>query len=277
VSEVLWAFTQLDLRSIIDIALVAMIFYGVFFAFRGTAAIQLLRGIIVVIVLAILLTNLLRLTAFSWLVRNSITALLVAIPVLFQPELRRGLERLGRTGGWFGRFSRETMRDQVIREICRAVDVLSENRYGAIIVLERETGLQDYIETGIIVDATVSAELLITLFFPNTALHDGAAIIREDRIVAAACVLPLTSEVDDRNLGTRHRAAIGVTETSDAVSIVVSEETGIISLARNGRIIRRLDPARLANILRALYHPPFGDILPRWVQPIWQERQRRRS
>lgn len=266
-SDILWVFTRLDLLSVIDILLVALIFYGLLRLMQGTQAVQLLRGVIIVVLLTILVTSILELTAFSWLIRNSLSALLVAIPVIFQPELRRVLERVGRAGFVMNR--QESASDVVIEEVCQACQRLSECHHGALIVLERETGLQEYIDTGTRVGGKVSAELLLTIFFPNTALHDGAAIIREDEIVAAGCVLPLAGEmVPGRQLGLRHRAAVGVTEASDAVSIVVSEETGIISIAHNGRMIRRLDVKRLSKILRAFYRPRLPGAFPGWLDWI---------
>lgn len=263
-SDILWVFTRLNWLSVIDILLVAVIFYGLFRLMRGTQAIQLLRGVIIVVLLTILITSVLKLAAFSWLISKSLSALLVAIPVIFQPELRRALERLGRAGLLVTR--QELASDRVIEEICQACEGLAEGRHGAIIVLEGETGLQEYIDTGIRVGGKVSAELLLTIFFPNTALHDGAVIIREDEVVAATCVLPLARDIiPGRQLGLRHRAAVGVTEETDAVSIVVSEETGIVSIAHNGRIIRRLDVKRLGKILQAFYRPRLPKALPRWL------------
>ena len=266
-SDVLWIFSRFDWLSAIDILLVALFFYWLLFLIQGTQAVQLLRGIIIIVLLSVLVTSIFKLTAFSWLIRNSIPALLVAIPVIFQPELRRALERLGRTGLPINRLPRRAIIEQAINQICEATQRLSEHRYGALIVLERETGLQEHIDTGVKIDALVTSELLLTIFFPNTALHDGAAIVREDRVVAAACVLPLTeSFMAERHLGLRHRAAIGVTEQSDAISIVVSEETGTISIARNGRIIRHLDEKRLRKVLQAFYHPEPGRTLPHWLR-----------
>lgn len=263
-SDILWVFTRLNLLSVIDILLVALIFYVLFRLMQGTQAIQLLRGVIIVVLLTILITSVLKLTAFSWLIRNSLSALLVAIPVIFQPELRRALERVGRAGFLTNR--QELTSDRVIEEICQACQHLAERRHGALIVLERETGLQEYIDTGTRVDGKVSAELLLTIFFPNTALHDGAVIIREDEIVAAACVLPLAGNITPgHQLGLRHRAAVGATEETDAISIVVSEKTGIISIAHNGRMVRRLDVKRLGKILQAFYRPRLQRTLPRWL------------
>lgn len=257
---------RLDWKSLIDILLVSIIFYWLFTLIQGTQAVQLLRGIIIIVVVTVVVINVIQLTAFSWLIRNSLPALLVAIPVVFQPELRRLLERLGRsTGGFLSRRSRETVLRQVIETISRAASQLAQARHGALIVLERRTGLQDVIETGERIDAEVSQDLLLTVFYPNTALHDGAVIIREARIMAAGCVLPLSAaNGSDRHLGTRHRAALGVTESSDAIAVVVSEETGIISIAHNGRMIRRLDEKRLAKVLTAFYQAQFEESLPRW-------------
>lgn len=262
-SDILWVFTRLNLLSVIDILLVALIFYGLFRLMQGTQAIQLLRGVIIVVLLTILITSVLKLAAFSWLIRNSLSALLVAIPVIFQPELRRALERVGRAG--FSTNRQDSTSDRVIEEVCQACQRLSESRHGALIVLERETGLQEYIDTGTEIGAKVSAELLLTIFFPNTTLHDGAVIIREDEIVAAGCVLPLASDMPDRQLGLRHRAAVGVTEETDAVAIIVSEETGIISITHNARMIRRLDVKRLGKILQAFYRPRLQRALPSWL------------
>jgi diadenylate cyclase len=242
--------------------LVALFFYWLLFLIQGTQAVQLLRGIIIIVLLSILVTSIFQLTAFSWLIRNSIPALLVSIPVIFQPELRRALERLGRTGFPINRPARQAVIEQTINHICEASRQLSERRHGALIVLERETGLQEHVDTGVKVDALVTSELLLTIFFPTTALHDGAVIVREDRVVAAACVLPLTEGfISNRQLGLRHRAAIGVTEQSDAIAIAVSEETGTISIARNGRIIRHLDEKRLRKILQAFYLAWTGQAL----------------
>jgi len=242
------------ISSVVDVLLVALIFYGILRLFQGTQAVSLLRGILVVTLVATIAAS--RLTAFNWLVRAMLPMILVAIPVIFQPELRRALERLGRTGAIIGRTSRENVAQQAIFETVIAVESLARERTGALIVLEGETGLEEYIETGERVDAKVSARLLTTIFFLGTPLHDGAVIIRGDQIVAAGCVLPLTARtLADSSLGTRHRAAAGITEQNDALAIVVSEETGIISVARNGRIVRRLDGQQLRRVIDGFYRP----------------------
>jgi diadenylate cyclase len=268
---------RLDWASVIDILLVSVIFYALLTIIQGTQAVQLLRGLMIIVIIVVVITSVFQLTAFSWLIRNSLPALLVAIPVVFQPELRRLLERLGRsTGGFLYVRSQETIVREVIQTVARACNQLSLARHGALIVLERETGLKDIIETGVRLDAEVSEALLLTLFFPNTALHDGAVIIRQDCVVAAGCVLPLsTADGGERQLGTRHRAALGVTEASDAIAVVVSEETGIISITHNGRIIRRLDEKRLGKILNALYRAEFESSLPGWWQRLRQIARRR--
>jgi len=250
----------------VDITLVALTFYGLLLLMRGTQAVSLLRGVIVLVLSAFLISNVFRLTAFNWLIRSMLPALLVVIPVVLQPELRRVLERVGRAGGLVSWTGRDVATERTIDSIAVAARWLSERRHGALIVFERETGLQEYVDRGVIVDAAVSPELLTTIFFPNTALHDGAAIIRGDRLSAAACVLPLTeSMVVDSRLGTRHRAALGVTEQTDAVTVVVSEESGIISVAYNGRMVRHLDERRLKKILWALCQPQSpGNGLMQW-------------
>lgn len=246
---------QFTWSSILDILMVALVFYGLFRLFQGTQAVALLRGILVIALIFVLAAS--RFTAFGWLLKNALPMVLVAIPVIFQPELRRALERLGRSAPLvMGRGSREAAAQQVIYEVSQAVEALARERTGALIVLEGETGLEEYIESGERIDADVSARLLTTIFFPGTPLHDGAVIIRGDRIIAAACVLPLTQrDLADSSLGTRHRAAVGITEQNDAVAIVVSEETGIVSLSRSGRIARRLDGQRLRTIMQAFYKP----------------------
>ena len=248
-------FQRLDWLSLVDIAIVALIFFGLLYLVRGTQAAPLLRGVIVLGVIFGVLGSLESLPAVSWLFKNALPALLIAIPVIFQPELRRALERLGRAVHISGHAARQTTEaDHMIGVIAQAAQRLADRKHGALVVLERATGLQSYVDTGVTIDATLTSELLQNIFFRNSPLHDGAVIIRDYRIVAAACILPLTSSyMSDRRLGLRHRAAIGITEAADAIAIVVSEEHGTISIAHNGRIIRRLDGARLETILRAFY------------------------
>lgn len=244
--------------DVVDILLVASVFFLVFNLAQGTQAVQLLRGMVLVILFAFLASQILPFRGFSWLIETALPALLIAIPVIFQPELRRALERLGRTGSLLGRRQQEAVVDRVIDEVARAAHRLSAQRHGALIVFERETGLREYIETGVPIDAAVKAELLRTIFHPNTALHDKAVVIRDGRIVAASVMLPATQNPQYGGLGTRHRAAIGLTEESDALVVVVSEETGIVSVAYNGRIVRRLDINRLRSVLMAFFQHRLG-------------------
>jgi diadenylate cyclase len=255
--EFCWTFeTNFNPTAILDILMVAAIFFGTSLLLRGTQAVPLVRGILILLVIVGIATSIFPLVAFRWLLGNLVTAAAVAIPVIFQPELRRALERLGRAGLWFNSPHTDTaIRAKLIEDICAAAARLSERRQGALIVLERETGLQEYVDTGVIMESEVSPQLLLTIFWPKTELHDGAAILRNGKIAAAACVLPLSSgrNLADRKLGTRHRAALGISEVSDAVCVVVSEETGQISVTNGGRMIRRLDANRLRTILAAFY------------------------
>jgi diadenylate cyclase len=244
-----------DWRNLLDVLLVSLIFYGLLRLFRGTQAVQLVRGILVLALATAVVNQIVRLTAFAWLISNSAALILVAIPVIFQPELRRALERVGRTAPLLVRRTDNTSSQQVINEVIKAVEQMSDRHIGGLIVFEGATGLGEFIDRGVAVDGEVTAELLTTIFFPNTALHDGAVIVSGDRVAAASCVLPLTQrELADSQMGTRHRAAIGVTEQADALSVVVSEETGTISVARNGRILR-IDSGRLRTLLSDFYRP----------------------
>lgn len=256
-NELCWIIeANFNAAAILDIMVVAAIFFGTSLLLRGTQAVPLLRGIIILLLLVGIMATFFPLVAFRWLLGNIVTATAVALPIIFQPELRRALERLGRAGIWFSPRNTETaLRVRIIDDICAASARLSERRQGALIVLERETTLQEYIDTGVILESEVSPQLLLTIFWPKTELHDGAAILRNGKISGAACVLPLSSgrNLTDRKMGTRHRAALGISEVSDAVCVCVSEETGQISVANGGRMIRRLDAIRLRTILLAFY------------------------
>lgn len=264
-ANVLWLLSKLDLRNLLDILLVAAVIYGLLSLLRGTQAVQLLRGALLLALAIASFGSIAGLTAFNWLMSNGAQALVVVVAVVLQPEMRRGLERLGRVSGLSRLTGREVVLDSVIAEIAAACRRLSERRHGALIVIERQTGLQDYIDTGVNIDSQVTSELLQTIFFPNTALHDGAIIVRGERVVAAACVLPLAETIpSDTHLGTRHRAGVGITEQTDAVAVIVSEETGIISLARSGRIVRHLDESALVVLLQHLLQPePVASRKPR--------------
>lgn len=243
---------QFGPAAVIDILSIAVLIYLSLLLLKGTTAMSLLRGIFIVVVGVVILAQVLDLTVLDWLLRNSFPALLITIPIVFQSEIRRFFERVGRTSRW--PWPGRGLYEGVVDTIADAALGLAEKRHGAIIVIERETGLEDYIDTGQKLDAVASKELLMSIFFPNTALHDGAVVMREDRVVAASCTLPLSDRMDGFH-GTRHRAALGVTERSDAIAVVVSEETGQMSIAANGRIISNLDGPRLRGILRSLLLP----------------------
>jgi diadenylate cyclase len=274
-TDVIFIFQRLDLLGVVDILLVTAVFFTLFMLMRDTQAVVLLRGVVVLVVIVALLSALLRLRAFTWLLRSILPALLLAIPVIFQPEIRRALERLGRASVFFNFGNREADVQPIITAISTACQRLSEKRYGALIVIEREVGLQEYIDTGVKLDAIVTAELLVQIFIKDTPLHDGAVILRHGRLLSAACVLPLSTDatLSQQAMGLRHRAALGISEVSDAVAVVVSEQTGTISVTHNGKIIRRLDPVRLQNILTAFYRPGQA-AFSLWAQKTKDERQK---
>ena len=254
--ELLWALDNLTWKALLDIFLVGLVFFGASFFFRGTQAIALLRGLLFLLVSLLVVSSVLDLQALRWLTQNLLVVMGLAIPVIFQPELRRALERLGRAGTLLNRQAPETLRAHVIEEISLAAEKLSERRHGALIVLQRQSSLEEYIKTGISLNSDVTSQLLLTVFWPKTELHDGAAIIDEHgRMASAASVLPLTASrnLPDPKLGTRHRAALGISEVSDAICVVVSEETGRISITNAGRMIAKLDSKRLRTILTAFY------------------------
>lgn len=255
--EVQWLLSRLDARAALDIAIVSAIIFMLLGVAQGTRSALIIRGLIIVAFAMWLLSRAFELTAVGFLLRNLLPALILAIPIVFQPELRRVLEQIGHTGGWLRTpfpSSDDADARATVNEIARAAAQLSRSRTGALMVLERETGLQDYIDRGVPLDAKVTANLLVSIFHSKSPLHDGAAIIRGDRVMAATVVLPLTENLGlDNRLGTRHRAAIGITEESDAISVVVSEETGRISVAySSGRLIENLDQERLRRALRTL-------------------------
>ncbi len=267
-SELAFLFSRLDWLSVIDILLVTLVIYSLLALVRGTQAVVLLRGIIFLVVIIALLTTFLRLRAFSWLLRSTLPALLISIPVIFAPEIRRALERLGRAGTALTLGVPEPEVEHIIEALTTAALRLAERRHGGLIIIERQVGLKDYGDTGVQLNAAITVDLLLQIFYPNTPLHDGAVILKGDRLLAAACVMPLASSqvVTDRQMGLRHRAALGITEVSDAVAVVVSEENGVISVAHNGRMIRRLDAARLKHILGAFYHPRGAETLSDWLR-----------
>ncbi len=247
----IWTTLQrLDGAAALDILIIAVLIYALLMALRGTTAMTLLRGAVAIIIIMFLLGRILDLSVVNFLVRNSLTGLVLGIIVIFQPEIRRTLERAGRTS--VRRWLLNPSDDFSLDEIATAVTDLARQRHGAIMVIERSTGLEDLIENGVHIDAELTARLLRAIFFPNSALHDKAVIIREKRIVAAGCTLPLSVAGGTSRMGTRHRAALGVSEETDAVAVVVSEETGGISIASEGRLIPLRDETRLRSTLEAL-------------------------
>jgi diadenylate cyclase len=262
-NDVLFIFQRLNWLSIIDILLVTLILFGVLYLVRDTQATLLLRGILLLILVFALITSLVELPAFSWLLTTVLPGLVLAIPVIFAPEIRRALERIGRAGTFFRTAGKNAAGEmsQSIQAIVTAATRLSARQHGALIVLERFDSLDQYLSTGVRMQASITPELLIQVFYPNTPLHDGAVVISANHIIAAACVMPLSSSgilahTPERKMGLRHRAALGIAEACDAIAIVVSEETGDISIAHAGRMIRRLDPERLQNVLSAFFTPP---------------------
>ena len=241
---------NLSIPSILDILVVAYIFYKGYSLIKETRAEQLLKGIALMIVL-IPISYILKLEMLNFILNKTLTIGLLSVVIIFQPEIRRALEHIGRSAfDDFHNMQDEEKRNVVVNEIINAVSNLAESKTGALIVIEQITRLGEVLNSGTILDAKVSANLLENIFVVNTPLHDGATIIRDDRIIASGCVLPLTSNVDiNKKLGTRHRAAIGLSEVSDSIIIIVSEETGIISLAINGRLTRNYDREKLRMIL----------------------------
>lgn len=245
---------DISIRDIIDIGIVSYVIYKLILIVRGTRAIQLLKGIFVVVV-AWALSSWFKLSTLQWMMNQMFTFGLVGVAIIFQPELRRALEQLGR-GKLFSRSTAEQDHEISVRinEVLKAINYLSRRKIGALIVFERETGLSDYIESGIAIESRISSELLINIFIPNTPLHDGAVIMRKAQLMAAGCYLPLSENpFISKELGTRHRAAIGLSEVSDAVCVIVSEETGQVSIAMNGHILRDIkDDVLLAKLIEEL-------------------------
>ena len=249
----------------VDIFIVAVILYKVYEMLQDTRAITLVKGVLVLLGITII-CSWLELHVMSWLLQKSVTLLFVALPIVFQPELRRALEHLGQ-----GKFLAPSVTldydeaRSVVNELAKAVKVLSTNKIGALLVIERDMGLNDISATGIQIDGLITSDFLMNVFIPNTPLHDGAAVIRGKRLIAAGCLLPLTENRSlSTELGTRHRAAIGLSEQCDALIVVVSEETGTVSVAENGHIMRHLDMDRLKAVLRPAFVAPeagFKDMI----------------
>ena len=249
----------------IDIMTVAVAIYFVYKQLKDTRAVSLLKGLLVLAFINVV-SHTLNLYVINWILQQGMTVLLFALPVVFQPELRRALEQLGR-GRIFNRAQNvsEAEMDSAINEVMAAARVMSREHTGAIMVFEREVGLGDYIDTGILVDAKLSRELIKNIFVPGTPLHDGAMIIRNGRIMAAGCLLPLTEDRTlSTELGTRHRAAIGLSEQADCVVVVVSEETGKISYTYGGHIYRHLPEDQIKEALRTFMERPRQTITSMW-------------
>ncbi|WP_202709995.1 diadenylate cyclase CdaA [Sporosalibacterium faouarense] len=250
-------FLNIRIRDIIDIAIVAFAFYKLFMLIRETRAEQLIKGIILLLV-ATRMSQILELYTVQWILEKTMTVGVIALLIVFQPELRRALEYLGRSRLFTKSFVeiKDEAMTGLIEEIVEAVASLSRQKIGALIVFERDTGLNEVVETGSRINGQVSSGLLINIFIPNTPLHDGAVIIKDETVKAAGCFLPLTDNLHlSKDLGTRHRAALGITEKSDAIAIVVSEETGAISTADNGSLSRYLDIQTLRGTLKDIYKP----------------------
>jgi diadenylate cyclase len=268
---------QTSIKDIADILIVSYLIYRMILLVRGTRAVQLLKGIFL-LVITWALSTWLNLYTLKWLMNQVFTFGVVTVLIIFQPELRRALEQLGR-GKLFTRSSAEDVDvSHRINEVVKTVNYLSRRKIGALIVFELGTGLNDYIESGIKLQSTLSSELLINVFMPNTPLHDGAVIIRGSQLMAAGCYLPLSENpFISKELGTRHRAGIGVTEVSDAISVIVSEETGQVSLSLNGQIVRDIKEESLISKLFDELRPQFrktGDSKSKWNwKALWNRKE----
>lgn len=249
-NDVIDSLHRLNGSAVLDILLIAAIIWALLMALRGTTAMTLLRGGVAIVCILFLLGQVLNLSVVNFVMRNSLPGLVLGVIVIFQPEIRRALERAGRTS--VRRWLSSEEQDLAIDEISEAVIELAQQHHGAIIVIERGTGLEDYIETGVRIDAGLNAKLIESIFYPNSPLHDKAMIVRDERIVAASCTLPLSTSSGSARLGTRHRAALGVSELTDAIAIVVSEQSGGISIASEGRLIPLRDETRVRSTLEAL-------------------------
>lgn len=255
------------IRSVFDIGIVAYVFYRILSLIKGTRAAQLVKGLMLLLVFSVI-ASFLKLDMINWLMGKLWIAFAVALPIVFQPELRRILEQIGR--GSFFRVDSQTAREAseaIINEVVQAASVLSLGKTGALMVITRETGIKEYLQTGFHLDSLISSSLLINIFVPNTPLHDGAVSITAGRISHAACFLPLSDNPHlPKELGTRHRAGIGITEVSDALAVIISEETGTISVAAGGQLTRDYNTVTLREALRKELAPSES----------WQESWKRR-
>ena len=266
-------FHRPQIGDIFDILLVAVLIYQLIMLTRGTRASDVVKGFVLLLV-ARFLSELLGLTAITWIMKLIVSNGVLVMVILFQPELRHALEQLGRGAKLeLPGSSSVDENTRIVNEIVQCLTSLSRRRVGALVVFEQRTGLKDVVETGTSLDSEISAPLLENIFEPNTPLHDGAVIIRGSRIVAASCMLTTLSESNaiSRDLGTRHRAAIGISETTDAIVLVVSEETGVISMARDGRLTRHLDADSLTEILSGMYqqsHRSIFSSVSSWIKGV---------
>lgn len=246
-------FTQFRIQDLLDILIIAFVIFKLIQFTTNTRASQVVKGVLVLL-LIFLVANLLNLITVKYLLNSFLVSGIVVVVVLFQPELRRALERIGRFR--LNIAQKETPSYEIVNQICLAVENMSRRKVGALMVLERNTKLGDYVQTGTIIDAEITDALIENIFEPKTPLHDGAVIVRDDRIHAAACVLPLFDDPNiSRELGTRHRAALGISTVSDSITLVVSEETGIISVAQDGRLVRNVDHDTLEQLLNSHFAP----------------------
>lgn len=247
--------SSIRIMDVIDIAIVAYVFYKILMLIRETRAEQLIKGLVVLLVI-MKVSEWAKLYVVHFILLNTMTLGLIALIIVFQPELRRALEYIGRNKIFFAKMAEEQEEalNRTVHELVSAVVSLSREQIGALIVMERQTGLNEIVSTGVRVDAEISSGLLINIFIPNTPLHDGSVIIRKDRILAAGCFLPLSANQSiSKELGTRHRAALGIAEQSDALVIIVSEETGTISVALNGKLSRYLDANTLTSVIKKAF------------------------
>lgn len=261
-------FTWQNLMNLIDILIVWYIIYRLILLARGTKAVQLLKGISLIIIIRII-AGFLNLHTLTYFVDQILSWSVIGIIVIFQPEIRRGLEHLGRSSIFGGNtMSAHDSSEKMVEDLDKAIQYMSKRRIGALITIQQNTGLEDYIETGIPLDADISGALLINIFIPNTPLHDGAVIIRDNKIAVAAAYLPLSdNRAIPKNLGTRHRAAVGISEVTDAITIVVSEETGGVTITRNSQFMVDLTREEYLKYLRAQL-VPVEDKGPNWFQKI---------
>lgn len=274
------AVSGVGITDLIDILIVAFVVYKVLGFIRETRAEQLVKGLVFLVV-AMFLSDIFNLYTLNWLLRGTMTVGVIALVIVFQPELRRALEYLGRTkivSGTIGQVDKEKAK-KITTEFVHALERFSDTKTGALIIIEKETALNDIAETGTIIDAAISEQLLGNIFYEGAPLHDGAVIVRGDKIHAAGCVLPLTQNKElNKDLGTRHRAGIGITENSDAIALIVSEETGIISMAVDGKLSRFLDTKTVEKTLLNTYlsHGPESKLngaIPDLLSKLWKGKE----